>query len=307
MSFISELIGDRLNTVAIPARTSSDPLDKLPPAQRDKLVRLDDERDALHGAIPTDRLRSLFEALNDVQGQRSRFTSAPGFKTTPGGAERVESEYDIRIDKIQSEIKRLKVLNEEASDAWNLHGNVVTKCFDFLESSRGELKAARLPKPKLNDGEGHHQAVERVRASLNQLRQDRERVELAPVPASQLAHEAVAALDAMSAVGVPDFDPRIRGRDPFKLDLHLTRPNVGIAFLLFMFRDEIAERLTAIVGPQIEGALTDADRAKQISSIDEQYLEMERVEEALIVEAAEVGMRIRRRIDADPRAILEVE
>ncbi|MND69687.1 hypothetical protein D3C80_611750 [compost metagenome] len=160
---------------------------------------------------------------------------------------------------------------------------------------------------KLAAGQSFVDAVTKVRENIVAVSQERQRIDLAPAPAAELAEKAVAGLDRMAAQGAPDFDPRIRGRDPFNLDYRLTRPGIGLAFLLFLFRDEIAERLTAIIGDDAPGTLTDADRGKLLVKTDAKRLDLERQEEALIVAAAEVGQRIERRPDADIRAILGIE
>ncbi|MGV2109792.1 hypothetical protein ACQZ46_00775 [Agrobacterium salinitolerans] len=301
MSFISDLVGDRLGGLPTPTPTSSDPRDRLPPEAREKLIRLEDEAFALHGAIPQQRYIDAFERLTEIRQQKARFQST--MRREDG--ERL-ADFDVRIDQAQAHADRITKLRDSASEAWNKAGNVVQRCLDFVETQRS-FRSARVPEVKLAAGQSFADAIAKVRENIAAVSEDRRRIELAPAPAAELAEKAVAGLDRMAAQGAPSFDPRTRDRDPFKLDHHLTHPNVGVAFLLFLFRDEIAERLTAIIGDDAPGTLSDADREKLLAKIDAKRLDLERQEEALIVAAAENAQRIERRPDADIRAILGVE
>ncbi|NTA46869.1 hypothetical protein G6L34_02020 [Agrobacterium tumefaciens] len=307
MSFISDLVGDRLGGLPTPTPTSSDPRDKLPPEAREKLIRMEDEVFALHGAIPEQRYLDAFERVTEIRYQRAKFLETGYNERRPELVERL-ADFDAKIERAKAEADRISKLRDVATEAWNCSGNVVQRCLEFIESGRNrEFRAARTPQVKLAAGQSFADAVTKVRENIVAVSQERRRIELAPVPAAELAEKAVAGLDGMAAQGAPSFDPRIRGRDPFKLDHHLTHPGVGVAFLLFLFRDEIVERLTAIIGDDVPGALTDADRGKLLAKADAKRLDLERQEEALIVEAAQTGLHIERRPDADVRAVLGVE
>lgn len=305
MSFISDLVGDRLGGLPTPTPTSSDPRDRLPAEAREKLIRMEDEVFALHGAIPQQRYSDAFERLAEIQQQKARFVEGLHGSRNPDFIERL-AEIDAKIDRAQAEANRIGKLRDNASEAWNNAGNVAQRCLDFIAGQRS-FRSARVPEVKLSAGQSFADAVAKVRENIVAVSQERQRIELAPAPAAELAEKAVAGLDGMAAQGAPDFDPRIRGRDPFNLDYRLTRPGIGLAFLLFLFRDEIAERLTAIIGDDVPGTLTDADREKLLTKADAKRLDLERQEEALIVAAADDAQRIERRPDADIRAILGVE
>ncbi|UXS08199.1 hypothetical protein FY133_01050 [Agrobacterium tumefaciens] len=315
MSFISDLVGDRLTSLPTSTPTSSDPRDRLPPEVREKLIRLEDEAFALHGAIPEQRYLDAFERVSEIRQQKARFQETLHSGRRPDDIERL-ADFDARIERAKAEADRIRKLRDDATEAWNKSGAIVQRCREFLnpEPATGaararnkEIRAARTPEVKLAAGQSLAMAVAKVRESIDAVSRDRQRIELAPAPAAELAKNAIAGLDGLAAQGAPSFDPRIRGRDPFKLGHHLTHPGVGVAFLLFLFRDEIAERLTAIIGDDVHGTLTDADRDKLLAKNDAKRLELERQEEALIVTAAEALQTIERRPDADIRAILGVE
>lgn len=305
MSFIADLIGDRLGGLPTTTPTSSDPRDRLPAEAREKLIRMEDEVFALHGAIPQQRYFDAFERLAEIQQQKARFVEGLHGGRNADHIERL-AEIDAKIERAKAEANRISTLKDDASEAWNNASNVVQRCLEFVETQRS-FRSARVPEVKLAAGQSFADAIAKVRENIVAVSEDRQRIEHAPTPAAELAEKALAGLDGMAAQGAPSFDPRIRGRDPFKLDHHLTHPVVGVAFLLFLFRDEVAERLTAIIGDDVPGALTDADREKLLAKTDAKRLDLERQEEALIVAAAKNAQRIERRPDADIRAILGVE
>ncbi len=70
-----------------------------------------------------------------------------------------------------------------------------------------------------------------------------------------------------------------------------------------------ADVLAAALAPSLERfdeGPPAADRAAKLAEIDRQMLELERAEEALIMESERAGTPVARRGDADARAVLEV-
>ena len=49
-----------------------------------------------------------------------------------------------------------------------------------------------------------------------------------------------------------------------------------------------------------------AERRERVAALDSEIHELEIQEEALVSEAEEVGLEIDRRVDADPRIVLEI-
>lgn len=287
--------------------SSSDPRDRLPPEKRAKLIAMEDQADALHGAIPTRRQADLFERLAEIRQQRARFLDGVQYAgRRPEDQERL-AEFDARLEKVQAELARIGQVYAAASEAWNAAGNIINSCLEFLSEARSPLRAARTPEPKLPAGQNLADAVARVRDEIEQVAQERENLDRAPVPSKELAAQMLAGLDQIAAKGRPSVRRNLREGDPLQLDQHLVHPAIATAFLLFLFRDEVADRLVELIGPDAPGALTDEERAKKIAATDAKLLELERREEALIVMATNVGQRIERRLDADPRAILEIE
>ncbi len=308
MNVLAKLMNSAATETAhVAPASSSDPRDRLPPEKRAKLLSMEDQADALHGAIPTRRQADLFERLAEIRQQRARFLDGVQYAgRRPEDQERL-AEFDARLEKVQAELARISEVHAAASEAWNRAGNVVKSCLDFLNEGHSPLRAARTAEPKIAAGQNLADEVARVRDEIEQVAQERENLDRAPVPAKELAARMVVGLDQIAAKGKPSVKRSLRGGDPLQLDQHLTHPAIATAFLLFLFRDEVADRLVEFIGPDAPGALTDAERAKKLAATDAKLLELERREEALIVMAANVGQRIDRRLDADPRAILEIE
>jgi hypothetical protein len=127
------------------------------------------------------------------------------------------------------------------------------------------------------------------------------------------------AVDAIANKGAITFDPKIRNGDPFRLDRHFNLSiysgatgqtligSSGAEVLIWLFRDQLVEGLSAEIGEDAPGALSYDQREAELGRLSKELLALERQEEALISAAERVGQRIVRRRDADPRAILEVE
>jgi len=142
----------------------------------------------------------------------------------------------------------------------------------------------------------------------------------APLPIADMKANLASALDQIADRGEPVLDPRRRETDPFGLgalfqQLTFRNPTGGIisaggsgdAFLLWIFRSEVEERLLSMIPKNdAPGALNDVQREARFAEIASARLEAERIEEAVICRAAADGFSVPRRRDADPRAVLEV-
>tara|TARA_R110002020_G_scaffold150446_1_gene327150 strand:- start:12763 stop:13197 length:435 start_codon:yes stop_codon:yes gene_type:complete len=135
------------------------------------------------------------------------------------------------------------------------------------------------------------------------------------MPVDEVKAEMTATVDAIAARGAPRIDPRIRNGDPAKIQQELRLDIVGgnkvgdggSDFFVWLMKDELIKKLNAQADAmKIDGAMSEADREKLFSDLADRRLELERLEESIVVAAAKEGMVIDRRLDADPRAILEV-
>ena len=233
-----------------------------------------------------------------------------------------EEAHDRLNDQIraaQERLDRAQAAQEAATAEWEKFaylGHVVGWLRTFMGHG-GRLGYQKLPEVKLQRGETHRQAVDRVRAQIAAVDAEWRRLEHAPLPAEEIKARIVAEVDALAAIG----QPKIRVRDRFgdgvsglPEAMRLRRAGDMIAgdapsaFVVWLNRDRIIDRLHAEIDAMDLGdAMTEDARDAAFSRLLDQRLALEFSEEAFIVNAASEGTMIVRRRDADPRAILEVE
>jgi hypothetical protein len=159
-----------------------------------------------------------------------------------------------------------------------------------------------------------------VRGEIERLDHEYQQVEVAPAPAGDLRSRALGALDELAARGRPYISTLSRLGDPLDLDQRLRFGSVALpdgrgkltddagAFVAGALRDVLAERIAALFDADpIENALADNERDQRLTDLAKRRLDAERLEEALIVTAEAAGLRIDRRANVDPRAVLNVE
>jgi hypothetical protein len=80
-----------------------------------------------------------------------------------------------------------------------------------------------------------------------------------------------------------------------------------LAFLIWCFGDEIRAKLHALLKSRApEGGVSGVERNSLTAAVDVELLSLARNEEAHIVAAEALGLKIGRRRQIDPRAFLEV-
>lgn len=192
---------------------------------------------------------------------------------------------------------------------------------DFLRDTVGQGKAIREVSPPTVAllPAGLAATIKAKRLELVGNSERRADIEARKAKPDDLKAAISRAVIAAANSGRPSFDPRIRGgRDPSKLaeellvKLHTgafqTVSQGGIPFLVWVFRDQIETRLHALVDDtDFTGAMSDAEQSSALASLDAERLALEREEEALIRMAEAQGMKIARRADASPMAVLMVE
>jgi hypothetical protein len=143
--------------------------------------------------------------------------------------------------------------------------------------------------------------LDTIRNRIAELKVEAKAIEAAPLP----LEEAVADLDA--------WMDHLAGHRQMNVGMHLSPhgrsvwPKLDVEELFVTLRPTIrAVRLDAIqreLAGRLPG-LPQEERAARLAEIDRQLLALEISEEAMIEEAEAAGIRIARRVDADPRAVL---
>ena len=118
------------------------------------------------------------------------------------------------------------------------------------------------------------------------------------------AQEFVArrALAARPKIAVMHDALRVHWHD----DVVMAKSDV-LNLLCFFLPDQVLAALQGMIGEQSpSNAMPASERIKRVAELEARLLELERSEEAMIVAAAAAGQDILRRVDADPRALLNV-
>lgn len=307
-------------------------LSALPAESRFKVEKLDADRQAAVAAYraASDREQATRQELQMREGVVSRQIAERGpiAAWSAAESERLTKERDARLIEPLEPLRRA---HQAALDARERAAEAQAR-FSFLHDAAGWLQrnvrpgvtfhhcAATPPKtPK-----GIPAAIDQIRAELVALNKQRDVVENAPLPPEELLARCVSEIDRMAEQGALRIDPRSRGPSPLDLEAKLkisATPVPGDAgpilmptgtgagpLIAWLCRDLLAERVERMIADlPTKGCLTDAEREAQLAEIAGRRLELERVEESLIVAAANAGLTIDRRREADPRAVLEVE
>lgn len=228
------------------------------------------------------------------------------------------------LAQFQAESRELQALLDERKPSVSSLRLLIASAESYVRQLGGrkiEL-APSLPEPKLARGESFFDAVEKARGKLAELRQDIEAAINAPIHSSAAKAAARAWVDNLAAAGGIDVSPLLdAGRPPILPQKNMpalkvfagtsgltedySAPNVEALFFR-VHRDRILADLEHDIDIVADdaSALSDEQRAKRISACKAAILDQERTEESLIVMAAESGLSVMRRPDADPRAIL---
>lgn len=280
---------------------SADHLKKLPLEARDRALRLSDTVHADLGAVRQAHRRKseLYEELSALEAARAD-KIARNFGIALSAAE--EKEFERKREEIKTSISRFEDTIPALSQNWETGSYIVDRCAEAVAAA-DKIVAVKPPKSP--------RSVDEVRSELAELFAERENAVNAPLPKTTYIAELEKALDGEAERGRVDFDPRIKGSDPFKLRSLLrsdgTATDVGAgAFLLWLFKDEIGKLLGDMIPDDSPETLTIEERRALIIDLDKKILEREREEETAIQTAAKDGRRIARRPDVDPQAILGI-
>ncbi|EYR81858.1 hypothetical protein [Shinella sp. DD12] len=222
---------------------------------------------------------------------------------------RFESEREGVIEKWQVWQRRKRA--RDKADVVRAGNEYLQDILGWLRDNPGPFKSAAMPPAKLGKGQTHHQAVEDIRERLIRIDEKVAATEYAPTPAEDLIARAHAAVDDLAHRGKVHIYTNNRDGSPVNLSGSGRLTGVtGILpeTLVWLLADEIKASVSAKIREVAsKDAISDFDRAAELSALAADKLALERLEEAHILAAAEIGQIIHRRREANPRAILELE
>lgn len=167
-------------------------------------------------------------------------------------------------------------------------------------------------------------ALAEARANIGKISETKRAASRASIPLSEAEASIIADIDRAAGKGLNvgsalrrhvRLNGRVeRGRMIWPTRRIMTANGMsdvpdGFALLVWLNRDELKKRaleaLRAAHDPK--NALSDEDRAARLAELDAELLAQERIEEAAVEACEAAGIRVYRRPNADPRAVLGVE
>jgi len=214
------------------------------------------------------------------------------------------------VEACRTELRRAEEVRDERRAAASADRQTAVACRRWIEElPRGAaLEDADAPKPE------HDDDLESVRARVAARQKELRAVRAAPLSADELKRRGRAYVRDLAASAAATISGTRGGT------FGITFADVGSAPFADSQTDYRALRLLAWLDPErltlrLEAeidALPTADglgveeRARAISELESQLLDLERQEESLVAAAAAAGRRVPRRPQADPRAVLGV-
>ncbi|MBY3175637.1 hypothetical protein HFO27_13450 [Rhizobium leguminosarum] len=301
------------------AETLEAALAGAPVETRDKVCDLVDAATATYAAahLAGERRNDAVKALADARSTLARSFSGvdetmtpdgPTFEFRPGrrGATTTEIDpYTARIVKAWQEVQRYNATYDKASAAWHSFA-IVSDISGWLANGGRVTRRHAPPVATLTKGQTHATAVAGIREQIEDLANRRSIIEVASAPLADAIAQINADIDRMTQRQAPSLYFSNRGKSPVDVgEVDDTQRGRFIAWALSdLIKAEAAKKLTAAWPDDVQ---SDDDRAKNLATVEAELLELERLEEAHIVAAAEVGQHIPRRREADMRALLEVK
>lgn len=250
----------------------------------------------------------------DPVEESSAPTGEPIFTKVKGRREEEPSyQFDSERDRLVEKWhvwQRRKTAHEKAASAYEGH-IYLTAVLDWFRNNPGPFTSAAMPPAKLGKGQTHYQAVEDIRERLIRIDEKIAATDSAPALVEDLVARAHAEVDDLARQGSTTIYPTSRDGSPVNLaGSGRMTGQTGILpeTLVWLLADElkaaVAARIRAVAP---KDGMSDFDRAAELSALAADKLALERLEEAHIVAAAEIGQIIPRRREENPRAILEIE
>lgn len=246
-------------------------------------------------------------------------------------------DVERKIAALGAELRRKQVLLEDRAARTNTIGRLVERIEAWLNGGipggnrivdHGEIDVAAL---KQRGETSEAATLERLQRRLRELAADRHRVQSAPLPSADAIAKARAEIEALAQRGEPDVSAIIEVGAPIRwphtaqrLDLvgfainkageaqlgGMAQGEVAdpMALMAWLHKDALVARIETLIREQSDEkvALSEAARAEKLAQIDNDRLEVERAECALIWKLHRDGQAVEFREDADIRAVLGV-
>ncbi|MCO6387939.1 hypothetical protein [Aliihoeflea sp. 40Bstr573] len=180
---------------------------------------------------------------------------------------------------------------------------------EWLRSAVGtKRKLSRVKVEQIGSDVNLRAALDAARQRISEIALQVDAIRNAPRDPKEAGKDMVAALRSIAQAGAPRIDLR-RDGDPARLHEAVFSGTTGgtegaIAFLVWCFASEIEAKLLAAMPSDAV-----AERKFGFAALDQAraaLLAAERAEEAILCAMEAEGVSVFRRIDVDPRAVLEL-
>lgn len=304
---------------------------RLPPAAVAKLQAMQDAGEEARAVYTTatDRLRRANETANQWRREVTTLRRQKRAYVTPiGGGEPAPSaplmQAERELAAAEAEVARHLARQGEANEASEGPRACLHQLQRWLDKQRGRALPAftgTVGAPVQRRGETLAQAVERVRGEIAERRADLHRIASAPLTSAEAKAAIRREVEALAEAGAPDVGRVLEGqpiRWPSFRELRHLGSNGPIygesgdpqavdarALMAWLMKGLLLTRLEAEVDAIADdkAALSTVQRRTEDARVRAELLALERAEEALI-EDAPPELRIWRRAEADPRAVL---
>jgi hypothetical protein len=229
---------------------------------------------------------------------------------------------DAALDSARSSNARLQTLPSDAADAMrsrlagerDRHNSKHQQLSRLLNASKQWLASLRPgtvlePAPAvdvaLKNGETLSVAISSVREEIAATKRGLQSVRSAPLPQANqrdLIETYVVGKMRVAAPRVTILNDQLRVG--WRGDT--TSVEDVIALIALIAPEHLCRCLERQLEPEREGAMPAAERIKRVAELEARLLELERREEVLIMRAADDGLEVPRRSDANPAAVLNV-
>jgi len=277
--------------------------------QNEKLARLESD---LELALRGFRQVTLVPAADrdSLRGNPDMVPEEVGYKALP--------EEDVQIRQLREHIRHCKAEKDRADrnrmdrqERASAHRSIIQlNLIPWIERwpSDARLKPSQpvVVNSKLL---GNLQAaLDKCRGDNQHLTNKRAAVLAAPLSSTEAKRRARVQVMSLVKQGEPTvFDLIEHRKSVFRWPLSKVKdvPD-AIAILAWYDPEGLIRRIEETIDQRADDAnsLSDAEMAKQVKEIDAALLYSERLEEAVICAAEQVGQPMLRRVDADPRAVL---
>lgn len=292
---------------------------------RPEKVRAENELRSLEEAFDKGRVRRV-ERDGDVgehdAGRLVQFSSNAVSQTRPPTVNVPDNgrmaEARQAVEDVTERLQREQERQKHHSDVTQTCGTLIRRSQVYLASLKRKttLRPCDTIAPNIRKGEQIPAALARVREEIAALKREARTIGSGPGSVTDAKAKARMIVEELARSGTPD----VRGLFTRSETIVLPRWNAGVsinsaylskidgaALLIAMFKEEFIHWLDELIdaeGAAITGQMTAAQRTTRLAQIAERTLALDYQEAAIIDAAADQGLRLLPRADADIRAVL---